>query len=136
MIRSDQCTSAGTPYQKPQVWLTTIPNMISIAAVCSHKTPHEVKLVGSNTRRSQPYPRELALKIVESWISQYTTSGRLGDSAATVAVNAYLVEQPPSTDHRQSRTRVRTKVHASSVPILCSFLALTYSVPALSVRRP
>ena len=39
LIRNDQCTSAGTFFQKPQVWLTTLPIRILIAARGSGKTP-------------------------------------------------------------------------------------------------
>ena len=64
-MRADHC-QFGTPYQKPQLWLTNCPGAEGLGAVCGHPKPHAVRLEGAKTRRSQPYPLPLAAGIVET----------------------------------------------------------------------
>ena len=66
LVRIDQCT-CGTPFQKPQMWLTTNPHLIEYAQKCYHGK-HEEKLEGSLTSQSSVYPEELAEKITEAWV--------------------------------------------------------------------
>ena len=43
LVRTDHC-QFGTPYQKPQLWLTNCPGAEGIGAVCCHPKPHAVRL--------------------------------------------------------------------------------------------
>ena len=63
LVRIDQCT-VGTPYQKGQLWLTSVAELADEGATCSHPGPHPERLVGNKTRQSSPYPKRLTEKIV------------------------------------------------------------------------
>jgi len=66
LVRIDQCTH-GTPYKKPQLWLTSNPQLVSEGSVCYHPMAHPEKLVGSKARRSSPYPEDLCIVIVNAF---------------------------------------------------------------------
>ena len=60
LVRIDHCT-CGTPYQKPQLWLTSNPEMCFEGAVCTHlNNAHPENLSGgTEARKTAPYPEDL-----------------------------------------------------------------------------
>ena len=69
LVRIDQCTT-GTPFQKPQLWLTSNAELAKDGAVCYHPRPHPETLAGTRTRHSAPYPARLADTICHSFDRQ------------------------------------------------------------------
>lgn len=66
LVRIDHCT-AGTPYQKPQLWLTTNQELCKEGAVCYHPLPHEEAIAGGNCKQSAPYPPKIAENVTHAW---------------------------------------------------------------------
>ena len=91
LVRIDQCCH-GTPYQKPQVWLTTNPELARFAKKCYHPK-HVESLVGSKTRQSAPYPKELCEDLITSFVdlqqSGETVSPQLRKDAQQVLSRLY-----------------------------------------------
>jgi len=95
-VRTDHCMY-GTPYQKPQLWLTNCALLAAAGAVCCHPRPHPERLEGSRSRRSQPYPLPLAGKLVE-------------------CLAAELRDRPAAARAAAVERRVRLKTPAGSAP--------------------
>ena len=102
LVRIDQCT-VGTPFQKPQLWLTSCTELMADGAVCYHPLPHPEKLAGSRTRMSAPYPAPLCDIIAHAFDRQLNMIGRVNDTLRKNAsfLLAHLfgsVEGRPSED--------------------------------------
>ena len=97
ITRADHCTY-GTPYQKPQIWCSNCPKLTSVGSVCLHREPHLVRLEGKWTRRSNPYPRELALAIIQALVSYYNETGKFCDPKSSQALKAHLIEGKSNPD--------------------------------------
>ena len=67
----------GAPYQLPQVWIGNTESLINLANVCTHPGPH-VPLRGNSSRRTMPYPRELAWKFVQGIVAELQNHTRIG----------------------------------------------------------
>ena len=108
LTRIDQCMTAGTPYQKGQVWFSTVLALTGAGSVCCHKEKHQQLLSGGcNARRTAPYPRELAVAVVESVVANLRDTGRMGDPAATKAAGEYLDSITGSEPKRRSKNKTQ-----------------------------
>ena len=92
LTRIDHCTY-GTPYQKGQIWASNCPKLSSAAGVCTHREPHPVRLEGAWARRSAPYPRELAMAVVQSLIAEFLETGRFSSELSAPAMQSHLFEE-------------------------------------------
>ena len=97
LVRIDQCMH-GTPFKKPQMWLTSNPELIKDARKCLHPT-HAIRLEGTATTKSSRYPVELAEAITDSWIRCSESKTRVPTSLATAA--ASLLRS--LSDHRMDK---------------------------------
>ena len=65
LIRIDHCT-CGTPYQKPQLWLTSNPGMCFEGAVCTHlNNAHPANLSGGSEARTGAADDGLSLPLCD-----------------------------------------------------------------------
>ena len=94
VLREDDCTTAGTPYQKARAWFSTCWGIAStIAIVCQHPLPHPERLEGQKTSRSAIYPFELATKYVEGLISELQNTGSLTNETVVASAKLHLEYQ-------------------------------------------
>ena len=99
ILREDDCTTAGTPYQKARAWFSTCWGIASkMASVCNHPLPHPERLEGSKTSLSAIYPPEVATKYVEGVVSKLQNFGRLTSEEARDSLKLYLENIEPFTD--------------------------------------
>ena len=94
VLREDDCTTAGTPYQKARAWFSTCWGIAStIASVCQHPLPHPERLEGQKTSRSAIYPFELATKYVEGLISELQNTGSLTNETVVASAKLHIEYQ-------------------------------------------
>ena len=100
LLREDDCTTAGTPYQKARAWMSSCWGIASsISSVCRHPLPHPERLEGSRTSQSAIYPPELAEKYVIGAIAEYQNSGSFGMDTTQESARLYL-EHFEALEHR------------------------------------
>ena len=109
LVRIDQCTY-GTPYQKPQLWLTTNERLKDYSALCYHVKPHGVTLVGkAKARASEPYPPELAADITEAWTESDSNAWIEMGNRATTYVSSLVWFTDASLKKKLHVPRTRSK---------------------------
>ena len=109
LTRIDHCTY-GAPYKKGQIWASNCPKLSSAAGVCGHREPHPVRLEGGWARRSAPYPRELAMAVVQALIAELLETGRFSSKLSARAMQAHLLEESirPAPERRSLGKQARS----------------------------
>ena len=112
LVRIGHCT-CGTPYQKPQLWLTTCPDLLAEGAVCAHpNNAHPEHLVGgTRARRTAPYPEDLGRKICKAFSRMYS-EGRATVDPNLSKVAGYLLHRLYKAGG-QAQTPARKSVETS-----------------------
>ena len=87
LSRIDHCT-CGTPYQKPQLWLSSNPEMLAEGSVRTHPNNlHSENISGGHkARRTAPYPDDLCVKLTNAFGRLYTNGqGRVDPNLKKIA---------------------------------------------------